>query len=616
MSGLRIAWRLLAGLLLTGLPVVAQLQVGNNVKMKLNGDLSMGYNASFGDQVSSSHDFGLGGDGILSGYYYNPAFLSFSSRSYYDRSQTNSAYQSVGNTSGVDNTVNIFTGSHFPGGISYSKTYDSTGVFGVPGQSGLLSHGDGTSFGIGWGAFLEGLPSLQVNFSKQNSASSIYGTSATNDNSSHTFTMSSNYKLAGFQLNGTYLKMTSDMILPAALQVTSTESAGFTKAYLFNVSHPFPLHGAFSAGFNRSVFNYTYKSAGDGGPGSATDGSSDSVNTSIAIHPLDKLSAAFLVNYNDNLSGTIAQQVINAGGQAPETSFGKLKTLNASSTIYWQALHNVSFNAGVNRQEQYFQGTTLGYTQFNGTVNFNYARPLFGVLYFSVGAVDTASQTGNGGVGLIGNVSFSRKLDRFEISGNLSYSQNVETLVGVSTTSSYTYGVNVTRKFGTSTYWNAAYGGGHSGFSVAGSDSSSSRYSTGISRHGYGATVNYSQSNGASLLTANGLISIPAGLPPGLITSNVVIYNGKSFGASASGTLFRKILISGAYSEASGATISPQLSTKSNSQMFTSMLRYPYRKVYITAGFTRFNQGISSSSGLPAMISSYYFGISRWFNIF
>ena len=51
----------------------------------------------------------------LSGFYYNPKFLNFNVQPFYNRSQDNSSFQSVFSDSGVDASVNLFSGSHFPG---------------------------------------------------------------------------------------------------------------------------------------------------------------------------------------------------------------------------------------------------------------------------------------------------------------------------------------------------------------------------------------------------------------------------------------------------------------------------------------------------------------------
>ena len=77
---------MLAGLLLCSLPAAGQFQAGD-LSMSVNGLLSAGYNANYGDTVASGHSLVLGGSGTLNGSYYNPNFLNYTFSPYYNRSQ-------------------------------------------------------------------------------------------------------------------------------------------------------------------------------------------------------------------------------------------------------------------------------------------------------------------------------------------------------------------------------------------------------------------------------------------------------------------------------------------------------------------------------------------------
>src|SRR5512133_165917 len=122
-----------AALLFLVLSAAAQLNIGDNTNINLSGDVSFGYSGSFGDTIESGHGIGVGGQGQLTGSYYNPNFLAFRMEPYYNRSQSNSTFQSINNTSGVLGQVDLFRGSNFPGSISYGKSLDGTGQFGMPG---------------------------------------------------------------------------------------------------------------------------------------------------------------------------------------------------------------------------------------------------------------------------------------------------------------------------------------------------------------------------------------------------------------------------------------------------------------------------------------------------
>ncbi len=102
--------------------VVAQqssLNIGENTKLNAGALFTFGYQGDYGDAIPSDHGLNLGFDGKISGYYYNPNFLSFTANPYYDQSRADSDLQSLTGAKGVNGTANLFTGSHFPGSVSY-----------------------------------------------------------------------------------------------------------------------------------------------------------------------------------------------------------------------------------------------------------------------------------------------------------------------------------------------------------------------------------------------------------------------------------------------------------------------------------------------------------------
>jgi hypothetical protein len=84
----------LAGALLPVLPAQAQLKLGESSN-NLNGTLSGGYNADYGNLVPSDHSLAFGGTGTLSGFYYNPNFLSYTISPYVNQARDNSGFQSI-----------------------------------------------------------------------------------------------------------------------------------------------------------------------------------------------------------------------------------------------------------------------------------------------------------------------------------------------------------------------------------------------------------------------------------------------------------------------------------------------------------------------------------------
>jgi hypothetical protein len=49
---------------------------------------------------------------------------------------------------------------------------------------------------------------------------------------------------------------------------------------------------------------------------------------------------------------------------------------------------------------------------------------------------------------------------------------------------------------------------------------------------------------------------------------------------------------------------------------FNAIIQYQVRKLSFTSGFARLEQGFSQSGTPPEVVSSYYVGVSRWFNFF
>ena len=168
-------WAAVAGVFLLASPLLGQLKIGDNLDLNANGTISAGYSGTYGNEIGSSHGLGFGGAAGLSGFYYNPNFLSFNVNPYYNQSRSNSTFGSVSDASGVTLSSAIFSGSHFPGSVNYTTSFNNTGNYGVPGIAGLNTNGDSQSFGIGWSALLPGLPTLTAGYQQGSENYSIYG---------------------------------------------------------------------------------------------------------------------------------------------------------------------------------------------------------------------------------------------------------------------------------------------------------------------------------------------------------------------------------------------------------------------------------------------------------
>ena len=207
----------LAGLLFLACPAAAQLQVGDDLHLNLNGVAQLGYNDVWGNTIESSHSVDFKGSGTLGGFFYNPNFVNFNFAPYVNQSSQNSASRSLFNSSGFEFNSGIFGGSHFPGSIGFSKSWDSQGNFGIPGVPDYTTRGNGQGFGIGWGAFLPGLPSLSANFNMA-VAHTAYWDQQNGNNDYKNFNLRSNYSIAGFNLTGGYSIGTSQSVIPQVFE--------------------------------------------------------------------------------------------------------------------------------------------------------------------------------------------------------------------------------------------------------------------------------------------------------------------------------------------------------------------------------------------------------------
>ncbi len=607
-------WLVMAGLLIA-LPISAQVEVGDNTKLSLSGEVSTGYSGSY-DSQTSSHSVDVGGSGDLHGFYYNPQFLSFDVQPYYNRSQANSAFQSITDSSGVIATTNIFSGSHFPGSVSFSKTFDSTGQFGLPGVTGLESKGSADSLVINWSALFPGLPSLNASYLISGENSLLLGTDSHTHSSSRNLNLHSDYLVSGYQLHGFYIRQSNDRTIPEFLSGGILESASEGQSQNSSVglivSHRLPLRGYWNANVTHSSFGNESQTNGMVGTG---DGSSNSYSSSVSIQPLRNFGVAVGASYQDNVFGALQEQLAQAGAIAPlqvSNISGSAVTLRA--TAEYQPFRNIRFNGQVNHTEEYLDGKNIGVTQYGGGVSTTYARRFLGSLTFSAGAIDTATEAGNSGAGMYGSVGFSRRVGHWETDADVNYSQQVQTLGNVYTTSTYGYGGTVRRKFGDRLYWTNSARETHSGLTQqSGTTSHSENFLTTVLYHNVAVNAVYSQSGGTAILTSQGLVAVPVGVPLPFVTAPI-LYGATSYGGGISAS-YRRFSLTANYSRAFSQTVATSSSNNSTT-LFNALLRCRWRKLYFNAGFTKFQQSVSAAGTQPSMLNSYFFGISRWFNVF
>jgi hypothetical protein len=603
----------MAALLTVAVPVPAQVTVGENTSLNLTGNLDFGYSGSYGDSSGSGHGINIGGQGQLTGSYYNPNFLSFRFLPYYNRSQNNSTSQSISDSSGFTGEADFFRGSHFPGAISFSKTFDASGQFGVPGLSGFTSHGGGRSAGITWSALVPNFPTLTASYSSSSDHSEVFGASGESQSQSRILNLQSLYSIDGFRFNTVYTRQSLDANFPELLIASQSPTATSygSNSINFQVNHKLPLNGQWDATLGHTSFS------GDTHSGDQTnnnDGSNNLFGTGVVLNPVSKLSLSFNTNYNTNVYATLQQQILQAGGGIYEQNREfSASALSLNSFAFYTLTRHISLTGNWGHQTQYFGGETKSVSRYGGSANFNYSQKFLGSFTFSVGLVDLANQTGNQGTSLIGNVNFSRRIHGWEVGSGFNYSQFVQTLVGTYTTSNYDYNGSFRRHFRSGLYWSGSFLEHHSGFTqFAGAGNHSESYNTSFIVGRYNLNGNYSQSGGTTILTPTGLVS-PPGVPPNL--GNQYQFAGKSFGVGAGATIKRAYWTM-SYSKSNGDVISGTNPSSFASTALNMRLQYRLRKLYFNSGFTHFQQSFGATGTQPINFNTYFVGITRWFNVF
>ncbi len=605
----QFAWLVTAGSLLLGITAGAQIRFGET-STRGTGTISSGYTANYGNMTPSTHGWTFGGAAILTGSFHNPNFLSYNVSPYLNQSRANSNFQSISDASGVNLSANIFAGSKFPGSVTYSQAYNSDGNYAVPGLANYVTHGNSGVFGINWSENLPDEPSFSAGFQEGDSKYSVYGSNDDGKNSFHSLNLHSGYKWVGFNMGAYFTKGSSHSIIPPIVTDTITDLQSDNTAYGYNVSHLLPLRGSFAGSINRSTWNTTYLDTN-------SNGSIDTVNASAGVHPTNKLSVTATASYSDNLTGQIIQSVIAAGGVSPILNSNQSSdSLDLMTVATYTPLPNLQTAGFFERRTQSFLGQDYGVKSYGGNASFTH-KLLNGTINGAVSVTANSSeQNGEDTMGVSASENYSNRVFGWRINESFSYAQNAQTLLVTYMNSYYNYSGNISRNWGPLSI-SAGGGGGRTALTdQAGTSNSSESYNGSI---GYGAFLNatgsYSKADGQALATGSGLVGIP--VPPPVLPSDLVsLFGGKSYSFGVSSTPVKKLIFAATYAKSTSNTLSNSLTSSNQNSQYNALIQYQVRKLNFISGYARLEQGFSSTGTQPQVISSYYMGISRWFNFF
>jgi hypothetical protein len=610
LAGLAPMVALVLGTLALSPMAEAQVAFGD-LHATASGQLTSLYNDSFGNlEGSDAHSLGFAGRGVISGDYYNPNFLSFTVLPYYGRSQDNSDMQSISDASGYTGTLNIFKGSHFPGVVTFDQTWNSTGTFGIPDVTGLATKINSHGLNVVWSALLPGLPTLSVGYGQTGGTSSLLGSDESTTSSTKNFNVGSTYNIGGLNLTGGFIHLDTDVDISGLEDGESETARGSSNQYRLTGQGRIPYRTS-SASLSLSRISYS----NDDTLGGTNYGTTDTVNGNVNL-AFPRAPVQVTTTYTDNLLGSIEQQMVSngevplAGLNSPES-----RSVSVEASTFVNVLPRTLVGAYVSRTQEYFDGQNFGVTQLGVNVSYNFLHTLKGLMFYG-GLVESATQAGNTRMGFIGNVSYNKYLGKWEIDSFVRYDQDVETLLVMYTTSTLNYGGTLKYQLPHDVRWVAVANLVRSVFEQqAGNASHGESFTTMLIWSRASVSGIYTKSDGTSILTATGLAPTPVPttvLAPG----NAVLYNGSSYGASLSVFPVKHMSISTAWSKSLSNTTSPSLLSNSGNTNYYGLATYEYRKLLFQAGFTKFNQSISTSGTPPTMLTSYSFGISRWFKGF
>jgi hypothetical protein len=602
----------LFGLFLACLQAVnAQINLGSEVSLNGSGSLSAGYSADYGNAVSSDHSLELGGQGTFNGYYYDPNLLSFSLVPYANQSRANSDFQSVTDASGLNLNTSMFSGTHFPANFSYAYARDSENNYGLPGLSSYASHGDSNSFGVGWSALLPGLPTLNIGYDQSKSNYELYGADQPGSSDTHLVFLNSVYAIDGFHLSGGYKYQTQSSYLPQIFQgVLNGTSDNHTGAYDVAVDHALPWHGTAFTNFSHNTFGENFSDT-------STSGSYDTVNSGVTLSPTERLQLSTSYGWNDNLLGALTEQVINTNGETVFTNVpGESSTSQViSSSMIYRLFKGFSVGATGSYAVQGFLGNSYSSEAYSGNANY-VTNLLGGTASEHLSVSKTLTNVSNyQTLGWQTASTWSRDIGGWGVNANYSYSRNQQTVLLAYSSSGYSASGSVNHRFGR-IRWSGSASYQQDGVDQeANSTTKSMAYSMAAGGRYLSVSGGYSRVNGNSILTALGLTSTT--VPQPIINpASLVSIGGDSYTAGVGLNPFRNLSINSAYYHTANNSVADGALSFGKSEELSTYLQYRFRKLYISAGYTKLSQGFSST-GVPAgSLSSYYFGIQRWFNLF
>ncbi len=597
------------GLLLVAAGVRAQVTVGDDLHMNLDSSLAVGYFASNGNLSQSAHSLSVGGEADLHGDYLDPRVINFVVSPYYNLSRANSSIQSIFDASGVNANTQLFSGSRYPGSISFGKNWNHEGQFGLPGTVDYKTRGTDQYFNVNWSYFQPSFPSLSVSYGTGDSNYEVLGADTRGDSHSKVFSLHSGYQLLGFNLMGGYSDFKLTETLP---EITNGSEAlvGSTdqNQVQLGISRRFGQRTSFMANLSRNHFSVDFS-------GAPIQETYDNAAASLTVNPAKGLMVVVGGAYTDNLAGSLLQPTVEENGAILSPISASSHSIDLSATTTYTPFHDLSFQGTVEHRAQSYFGLNVSSNDYTGGVS--YSHNLWGGTASSYASLTryTSNVYNQAATGGAGNLSYSRRVGAWTGNSSFRYARNAQTALATYTQSGYGYGMNVGRKLGTWIWTLSANGSENRIDAVANSNSFSQGYSTGLSAGKFSVNGNYSRSSGDSIQSIIGLIPTPVPtpiIPPTLL----ILYGGESYGAAVGYTPIRGLILTTDYSHAHYHTQNDSAFSNNLLQQADAKAEWYFRQLHFTAGYSHLLQGFGSEVGEPVRLNSFYVGVFRTMHVF
>jgi hypothetical protein len=599
-----------AGMLLLASGARAQVTVGDDLHMNLDGSLSVGYFASNGNVLQSTHSLSVGGEGDLRGDYLDPRVLNFVVSPYYNLSRANSSIQSIFDASGVNATTQIFGGSRYPGSISFGKDWNHEGEFGIPGAAAYKTRGSDQYFNANWSLYQPSFPSLSVSYGLGDSSYEVLGATTRGTSDSRIFSLHSGYQLLGFNLIGGYSNFKLTQQLPEITNGSETLTGSTDQSQVqLGISRRFEQRTSLVANLSRNRFTVNFS-------GVPSEEIYDNAAASLNINPARGLMVVVGGAYTDNLAGSLLEPVVTGGGAAEQPIVGSAShSIDLSATATYTPVHDLSFQGFVDHRAQTYGG--LGVTSDGYAAGVSYGHSLWGGTFSSYVSVTrfTANVYSEAATGGSGSISYSHRVGAWSGNGSFRYSRNAQTALATYTQSGYGYAFNAGRNL-KSWIWTVNANGSENRIdSVSNSSSFSQGYSTGLSAGKISFNGNYSRSSGNSIQIGTGLIVNPVPtpvIPPTLL----ILYGGNSYGAAVGYTPIRGLVLTADYSHARYRTHNQSTFSDNLLQQADAKADWYFRRLHFMAGYSRLLQGFGAEQSTPVRLNTFYVGVFRAIHFF